>query len=146
MLKTLVWATDGSAAADRALPCLRSLAGARGARVVAMHCVEFVIGPHVAGLPAHFDQTELTAKIERQVAQLRADGIDARLEILGNPGDGAARTIAQAACDVGADLIVVGTRGHSPAVELLLGSVTQRLLHIAHCPVVVVPPGAEPAA
>jgi len=146
MFKTLVWATDGSAAADRALPCLRSLAGAGGTQVVAVHCVEFVIGPHIGGLPVHFGQTELSAKIEQQVAQLREDGIDARLEVLGNPGDGAARTIARAARDVGADLIVVGTRGRSPTLELLLGSVTQRLLHTAHCPVVVVPLGTEPPA
>jgi nucleotide-binding universal stress UspA family protein len=37
------------------------------------------------------------------------------------------------------DAIVVGTRGHTPIAGLLVGSVTQRLLHIAPCPVIVVP-------
>ena len=36
---------------------------------------------------------------------------------------------------------IVGTRGHTPAVELLVGSVTLRLLHLADCPVLAVAPG-----
>lgn len=55
------------------------------------------------------------------------------------PASGAAHMIVDVAREVDADLIVVGTRGHTPIVELLLGSVTQRLLHIATCPVLTVP-------
>lgn len=53
--------------------------------------------------------------------------------------------IAERARELGADAIVVGTRGHGPVAGLLLGSVTQRLLHIAECPVLAVPPTAVPA-
>jgi nucleotide-binding universal stress UspA family protein len=38
-----------------------------------------------------------------------------------------------------ADAIVVGTRGHTALTGLLVGSVPQRLLHIAPCPVITVP-------
>ena len=48
--------------------------------------------------------------------------------------------IVEIAEEANADLIVAGTRGHSPLAGLLLGSVTQRLLHIARCPVLVAPP------
>jgi nucleotide-binding universal stress UspA family protein len=53
---------------------------------------------------------------------------------------GPAHAIASIADGANADLIVVGTRGHSPVAGLLLGGVTQRLLHIAHQPVLAVPP------
>ena len=58
---------------------------------------------------------------------------------------GPAHSIDEIADEVGADLIVVGTRGHSPVAGLLLGSVTQRLLHIASQPILAIPPSAQPA-
>jgi nucleotide-binding universal stress UspA family protein len=39
----------------------------------------------------------------------------------------------------GADLLVVGSRGHGGFVGMLLGSVSQHVLSHARCPVVVVP-------
>jgi nucleotide-binding universal stress UspA family protein len=46
---------------------------------------------------------------------------------------------------VAADLIIVGTRGHTALGGLMLGSVTQRLLHIGKCPVLAIPAVAKPA-
>ena len=56
--------------------------------------------------------------------------------MLGGPG----RAIADIADGAGADLIVVGTRGHSSIPGVILGSVAHRLLHIAGRPVLAVPP------
>jgi len=54
-------------------------------------------------------------------------------------GSGVAHAIADIAEKSKGDLIVAGTRGHSLIEGLLVGSVTQRLLHIAKQPVLVVP-------
>lgn len=43
----------------------------------------------------------------------------------------------------GADLLVVGTRGHGGFVGLLLGSVSQQCAHHAPCPLVIVPPASD---
>ncbi len=60
----------------------------------------------------------------------------------GSPAD----EIVQTAREVGADLIVLGSRGLGTVRSVLLGSVSDRVLHHAHCPVLVVRPIATPAA
>ena len=52
----------------------------------------------------------------------------------GRPG----KVIVEAAADRGADLIVMGTHGRSGFDRLIMGSVTDRVLRSAPCPVVVV--------
>jgi nucleotide-binding universal stress UspA family protein len=52
----------------------------------------------------------------------------------GNPAD----VIVQEAEESGADLIVVGTRGHNAAKRLFMGSVSTNVVHHAPCDVLVV--------
>ena len=52
-------------------------------------------------------------------------------------GGSAAPVLLEAAQD--ADLLVVGSRGRGTVAELLLGSVSERCMRHAKCPVVVVP-------
>lgn len=47
-------------------------------------------------------------------------------------------------CDIGADLLVVGTGGHGPLVAALLGSVSTHLAHHASVPLVIVPRRCRP--
>jgi nucleotide-binding universal stress UspA family protein len=137
MFETIVWATDGSQLADGALEHTRDLAGHHGSRIVAVHAIELARG--FAGGPFLDDQPELEEKIERQVDELRSSGLDARIEIRAGNRD-VATLIAEAAEEVDADLIVVGTHGHGGFTAALMGSVARALCHTAGRPVLVVPP------
>ena len=138
MFKTIVWATDGSDAADAALPYAKGLAEGEGHKLVVVHSKELLRG-RAGGYPMNADEDELQAKIRRQAEELRSEGLDVTLRIEAGAAPGAAHMIAEAARSFDADVVVVGTRGHTAIGGLLLGSVTQRLLHVAPCPVLAVP-------
>ena len=54
-----------------------------------------------------------------------------------------ADAVLEVADEVGATLVVVGVRHRSPVGKMLLGSVAQRVILDAHCPVLAVKP-AQP--
>lgn len=139
MFKTIVWANDGSEPAEKALPLVRELAKEGGATVTIVHVVERVEGIGAVGVPHRADERQVQAHLRGLASELSAEGVQASLEIKGDVGTRPAHAVADVARSAGADLIVMGTRGHSPIGGLLLGSVTHRLLHIAPCPVLVVP-------
>jgi nucleotide-binding universal stress UspA family protein len=140
MFDKIVWATDGSQHADRALEYARQLAKSDGASLHVIHIIEKFAGSRAAGQDQHADEPELDDKINRQAAQLRDEnGIETHVHMYGTAGS-VAKRIAEISSDAGAEVIVVGTRGHSAVTGALLGSVTQQLLHVAHCPVLAVPP------
>jgi nucleotide-binding universal stress UspA family protein len=140
MFKKIVWATDGSDSADKALVVAKMLATEGGGELVAVHCQEMTLpGKGGGSYSVAANEEDLKSKIERQVSELSGAGINATFEATRAKVGGAAHAIASAAAVHESDAIVVGTRGHTPIAGLLVGSVTQRLLHIAPCAVIVVP-------
>ena len=85
MFKTIVWATDGSASADQALPYAKALAEGDDRHLIVVHGKEVFIG-RGGGYPVLADEDELEAKIRHQVEQLREEGIDAALRPRERPG------------------------------------------------------------
>jgi nucleotide-binding universal stress UspA family protein len=140
MFETIVIATDGSPHGDRALALAESLAREAAARLVVVHVLELVGGKGGSVYPAAADEDEIEQHIETKVEKLRADGMDATWVLRSTRLGGPAHEIADVAAEVEADVIIVGTRGRSPVSGFLLGSVPIRLLHVAHRPVLVVPP------
>jgi len=145
MFKHIVWATDGSESADRALAYAKELASRSDAKLYAVHSEEHLAGGRSSGVTVRADEDDLRSTIRAKVEEARKQGFDASLEIVRCTAGRTPHAIADFAQSVDADVIVVGTRGHSPLAGALLGSVTQGLLHTAPCPVFAVPPVAVPA-
>jgi nucleotide-binding universal stress UspA family protein len=141
MFTKIVWATDGSELADGALDFARELSRVHGSRIVAVHANELLLG-RGAGAPLLADEPDLQAKIADQVEELQSTGFDAALKVCTGSRD-VATLIAEAAKDVDADLIVVGTHGNGGFTAALMGSVARALCHTAELPVLVVPPRAR---
>jgi nucleotide-binding universal stress UspA family protein len=144
MFQTIVIGLDGSDGAKKAIPFATELARRDDAKLVIAHVEEYTIGK--GGGPIHVDEDELRAELDELAKGLTDDGVDTSVEVetirIGGPAHG----IDDIAKRVGADLIVVGARGHTALSNLLLlGSVAERLLAIATQPVFVVPEAARPA-
>jgi nucleotide-binding universal stress UspA family protein len=143
MFKTIIWATDGSEHADRALELATQIARANSATLHVAHIVEKQVSTRTAGQDLYYGEDEIGAKISGQVAELQSDsGFETRIQSIPSTVS-VAKRIAELARDTDADLIVVGTRGRTALVGAIGGSVTQRLLHLAHCPVLAVPPADQ---
>jgi nucleotide-binding universal stress UspA family protein len=95
--------------------------------------------PEIADIPAP-RQRELNEEAQRlldaQVEQIKADGgtvAQAHLRI-GRPDE----QIVDSAEEIGAGLIVMGSRGLGGIRRLLMGSVSDSVVRHAHCPVLIV--------
>lgn len=141
MMKVLI-AIDGSDAARRAIEATGQLAK-HGAAVdaVLVHVRE---SPAYYGELPPFDFQSIEdslrqrqeALLEAALAQARNSGLQT---VATQAAEGqAAQEIVRVAADRGADCIVMGTRGMNALGGLLLGSVAQRVVHLAAVPVMLV--------
>jgi nucleotide-binding universal stress UspA family protein len=143
MFTNIVWASDGSEHADRALHYAADIAQRDGAKLHVVHVVEKLPARKMAGdLNTHVDEDQLKDKVARQTRQVAAErNGSVTLHVITGRSGHIAQRIIDVTTETGGDLIVVGTRGHSPVVGAMVGSVAQDLLHLAPCPVLAVTPG-----
>jgi nucleotide-binding universal stress UspA family protein len=137
VFKTIVVGYDASGGSGPALDLAAQLALRDGARLVLAHVVQQVVGKGGGPFPATED--EIQGEVHRRAQELAGEGLDTAIDIRSTVLGGPAPVLESIADDAGADLLVVGTHGHAPVTELLVGSVTHRLLHVAKRPVLVVP-------
>jgi len=132
----VVVGVDGSASSKAALAWAARQAHLTGAVVEAVTAWEFpaAYGYPVPVLDVNFEELA-TKTVKDAIAEVMAGaGADSiRYKVVeGN----AARVLIDES--VGADLLVVGSRGHGGFIEALLGSTGQHAVHHAACPVVVI--------
>jgi len=137
--------TDLSEASDHAIDLAIVLAGAARARITAIHVAAPVVVPLEIGPPGSvaLDDAEidaLVAKTTARFSEASRAGID--VDVFVDRGAPADRILHRAA-SLPADVIVMGTHGSRGFERLVLGSVTERVLRQARCPVLTVPPRAH---
>ncbi len=135
---------DFSECAEHALRYAVDLAGAFGAELKLLHIVEvpFLPSYSMAGVPdlsMPIEQLEEGAR-EHLDKLLRRLGEEAgHVHVTGEVRPGTAFIeIIEAAREFGANLIVMGTHGRSGLKQLLIGSVAEKVVRKAACPVLTV--------
>ncbi|HKZ05572.1 MAG TPA: universal stress protein [Methylomirabilota bacterium] len=135
-------AVDFSPASEKAWAHARRLAAQSGGELVLAHVVpdapRFVGGPLTRARLAEVRaalRRWAEQRLEQCVAAARAEGRRVRVAVrVGVPYE----EIVALARDERADLLVIGTRGRSGAPRTLLGSVAERVVRLAPCPVLSV--------
>jgi nucleotide-binding universal stress UspA family protein len=141
MFKRILCATDGSEHGDRAVRQAARMALADDAELHLAHVIERIPGGgRLAGQHVFLTESEIDARIVRQGEELaQQEGVIAEVHLVRGAGH-PAKQLAELAGRIDADLIVLGSRGHSPLAGVVLGSVTHQLVHAAGRPVLAVPP------
>jgi nucleotide-binding universal stress UspA family protein len=147
-LTRLLCPIDFSEASTDALEQAAALARRSGARLYALAVLPS-ISPFVEQMVAEATAVEGGAaddlrrwreQAEAQCRPIAASGLDVTLEVVeAHP----AEAILDRVNRLGIDLVVMGTHGASGFRRLVLGSVTEKVLRRATCPVLTVPPRAR---
>ena len=143
----ILLATDGSTDAELALSTAIDLADSTSSE---LHVVTVAPGypSYDVRKPEIVEQLREQAKgiLEDQVKKIEQQGGKIAEEHLRIAGRHRADQIVQVAEEIGAGLIVMGSRGLGGVRRALIGSVSDSVVRHAHCPVLVVRPEKEQAA
>ncbi len=140
-IRTILVPIDFSSHADAVLEWAAHLAREHGSKLVLLHAYHLPVDFQQlegAYLPPDFwaqVKADSAANLERSAATLREQGLSVETVVReGYP----ATAIEEEARARHADLVVIGTRGHSGLKHLLLGSIAERVVQKAPCPVLAV--------
>ena len=140
-VRTILVPIDFSDSAVAIVEWASHLATEHGAKLVLFHAYH---------LPVEFQQLEgaylppdfwanVKEEAEQSLAQFEEELKRSGLEVEAVVREGyAATAIVDEATEVGADLIVIGTHGLSGLKHMLLGSIAERVVQKAPCPVLTV--------
>jgi nucleotide-binding universal stress UspA family protein len=140
-IERIVVAVDFSECADRALDTAVEFAKQCGGELHLVHALDMripQIGQHDFAIPTAFLEAArrvAASKLDALVQKAATEGVTATPHLSGVP---AASAIIDLAEELGADLIIMGTRGHTGLKHVLLGSVAERTLRHAPCSVLTV--------
>jgi nucleotide-binding universal stress UspA family protein len=145
-LKTILAASDLSEDSDKGLQAAAALAGAAGASLHVVHCVQPPVFPYWEGdvsgeVYAGWEKSART-DLEWQVQRVLGEAPNlAGLQVrVGEP----AHAIAQAADQIGASLVVVGPHQPRALFDDLLGTIADRLVRLTSVPCLIANKPVQP--
>ncbi|RZF29635.1 universal stress protein [Paraburkholderia sp. UYCP14C] len=154
MFHRILVALDGSDTASRAFDAALILAAESGAELMPLYVVDM---PVIAYDAPGFDPCvirdafveegkRIVADAQSRLAARSVKGTPRTMEA-SIPGEDVAKLIVAAALEWHADVIVMGTHGRRGFRRVMLGSVAERVLRSARCPVLMIPAhaGVDPA-
>jgi nucleotide-binding universal stress UspA family protein len=140
-IRSILAAVDFSENSDQALGTAIDLAKQTGAELHVVHALDLpipIFNPYAISIPdALLTQAreEATRRLRETVEKVSKAGVKSKSHLTEVP---AAPAIARLAEELGSDLVVMGTHGHTGLKHVLLGSVAERTLRLAPCSVLVV--------
>jgi nucleotide-binding universal stress UspA family protein len=143
-IKTILCPVDRSDISIRALAYATALAREYVARLSVLEVIDWRLPPlsgtavDLLEMPPEV-QADVLGHLHQLAAPARDVGVPTEVGIDVGP---VVRRILERAADLAADLVVVGTHGRSGFDRLALGSVAEKVLRKAPCPVLTVPPAA----
>ena len=143
-IKNVLVATDFSGPSETALNYARAMARSFGAKLHVLHVFEplwitsaDVVGGGVA-LATMIHGLEDTARKQLEESVTAEDRRELRAEAVMVTSESPAREIAKYAGEQKVDLLVIGTHGRSGISRMLIGSVAEKVVRLAPCPVLTV--------
>ena len=141
-LRRILAPIDFSHVSEDALSYATGLAAEMGAEVLVLHAMEPVVyagspmSPEMSMANYLDEQREAaTQSLEKLLARLRQRKVPVEGVVRSGP---AYKVIVETAEESKCDLIVMGTHGRTGLGHLLLGSVAERVIRLAPCPVMTV--------
>lgn len=141
MYDTIVVGTDGSASAMKAVEHAATLAAVTGAHLhvaMARPSIPVLVSPDMMVATAEWtnasDQATHNALESATATASEAGATVTAHQLAGDPAD----ALLSLCDDIGADLLVIGSRGMQGARRFLLGSVSSRCAHHANCSILIV--------
>ena len=145
-MKTILVPIDLSATTASVCDAAAALAQSTGSRLILLHVVQPPVitsdyGIAMENIEEIVSVSEKTAAAQLSAMRGKYESPDLPVETVQLTG-APSPLILEEAVTCGADYIVMGSHGHTPLYDLLVGTTTHGVLKKARCPVVIVP--AEP--
>lgn len=146
MLNTILVPVDGSGYANRAIDYASDLASRYGAKVILLHAIHYRFGRlpvelHQYAVSEHLEGPDEIYPVVKKIletAEMRAKDAGAEEVAVESLEGDPAEVILDAVKTFDASAIVMGSRGFSELKGLLVGSVSQKILHHTEVPVTIV--------